>query len=170
MKNLKDTLNMHGSHPNRWINLTINEITEAINYHCRSSIFLMRANCALTHPWVIIIISIIILRRKQNNDITHLIRYAIQLVKKAIFFIKKKQKNKRAKMALYCSPDYQTSLSQLAFRFKRRSSILIFKMATIRMILATFDLQVTLILPMKFESITLLVQKKKFKIDFQHGC
>ena len=35
--------------------------------------------------------------------------------------------NKRAMMALYRSPDYQTSLSQLAFRFKRRNSILIFK-------------------------------------------
>ena len=40
----------------------------------------------------------------------------------------------------------------------------------IRMILATFDLQVTSILPIKFESIALLVQEKKFKIDFQHGC
>ena len=40
----------------------------------------------------------------------------------------------------------------------------------IRMILDTFDLQVTSILPMKFESIALLVQEKKFKIDFQHGC
>ena len=35
------------------------------------------------------------------------------------------------------------------------------------MILATFDLQVTSILPMKLESIALLVQEKKFKIDFQ---
>ena len=39
--------------------------------------------------------------------------------------------NKKAKMALYCSPDYQTSLNQLAFRFMRKSSILIFKMAAI---------------------------------------
>ena len=38
------------------------------------------------------------------------------------------------------------------------------------MILATFDLQVTSILPTKFESIALLIQEKKFKIDFQHGC
>ena len=37
------------------------------------------------------------------------------------------------------------------------------------MILATIDLQVTLILPMKFESIAPLVQEKKFKIDFQDG-
>ena len=43
----------------------------------------------------------------------------------------------------------------------------------IRMILATVDLQVTLTLPMNFESIVLLVQEKKFKTDFQdgrHGC
>ena len=39
----------------------------------------------------------------------------------------------------------------------------------IRMILATFDLQVTSILPMNFESIALLVQEKKFKTDFQDG-
>ena len=41
------------------------------------------------------------------------------------------------------------------------------------MILATVDLQVTLILPMNFESIALSVQEKKFKTDFQggrHGC
>ena len=43
----------------------------------------------------------------------------------------------------------------------------------IRMILATVDLQVTLILPMNSESIALSVQEKKFKTDFQdgrHGC
>ena len=38
-----------------------------------------------------------------------------------------------------------------------------------RMILATVDLQVTLILPMNFESIALSVQEKKFKTDFQDG-
>ena len=37
----------------------------------------------------------------------------------------------------------------------------------IRMILATVDLQVTSILPMNFESITLSVQEKKFKTDFK---
>ena len=37
------------------------------------------------------------------------------------------------------------------------------------MILATVDLQVTLILPMNFESIALSVQEKKFKTDFQDG-
>ena len=36
--------------------------------------------------------------------------------------------NKRAKMALYRSLDYQTRLSQLVFRLMRRSSILILKM------------------------------------------
>ena len=40
----------------------------------------------------------------------------------------------------------------------------------IRMILATVDLQVTLILPVNFVSIALLVQEKKFKTDFQDGC
>ena len=40
----------------------------------------------------------------------------------------------------------------------------------IRTILATVDLQVTSILLMNFESIALLVQEKKFKIDFQHSC
>ena len=37
----------------------------------------------------------------------------------------------------------------------------------IRMILATVDLQVTVILPMNFESIVLSVQEKKFKTDFK---
>ena len=36
-------------------------------------------------------------------------------------------------------------------------------------ILATFDLQVTSILPINFESIALSVQEKKFKTDFQDG-
>ena len=52
---------------------------------------------------------------------------------------------------------YQVS-SQLAFRFRRRSEKKIFKMApmaaildfAISMILATFDLQVTMMLPTKF--------------------
>ena len=75
-------------------------------------------------------------------------------------------------MAMYRSPDYQTSLSQLAFRFKRRFNI-DFQDGShvgfqIRMILATFDLQVNSILPIK--SVALLVQEKKFKIDFQQGC
>ena len=40
---------------------------------------------------------------------------------------------------------------------------------TIRMILATVNLQVTSILPMNLESIALSVQEKKFKTDFQDG-
>ena len=36
--------------------------------------------------------------------------------------------------------------------------------------LANCDLQVTLILPTKFESTGLSVQEKKFKINFQDGC
>ena len=39
----------------------------------------------------------------------------------------------------------------------------------IRLILATVDVQVTLIFPMDFKSIALLVQENKFKIDFQDG-
>ena len=39
----------------------------------------------------------------------------------------------------------------------------------IRKIFAIFDLQVTPMLPTKLESIGLLVQKKKQKIDFQDG-
>ena len=78
-------------------------------------------------------------------------------------------------MALYRSPDSQTSLSQLAFRFKRRISMFDFQDCghlgfPIRIILAAFDLQVTPILQMKFKSIALLVQEKKHIIDFQHGC
>ena len=78
-------------------------------------------------------------------------------------------------MALYRSPDYQTSLSQLAFPFKRRSSILIFKMVAIldfqsERFKLFFYLQVTSILPINFASIALLVLEKNFKIDFQHGC
>ena len=38
------------------------------------------------------------------------------------------------------------------------------------MILAIFDLQVTKMLPTKFESTGLSVQEKKRKIDFQDGC
>ena len=57
-------------------------------------------------------------------------------------------------MDLYRSPDYQISLSQLAFRVQKKFNIdfqdgghLGFP---IRTILATFDLQVTSILPRKF--------------------
>ena len=40
----------------------------------------------------------------------------------------------------------------------------------IGMILAIFDLQVTQMLPTKFESTGFLVQEKKRKTDFQDGC
>ena len=74
-----------------------------------------------------------------------------------------------AKMTLYRSPDYQTFESigllvheklNINFQDGRRLGF------PIRMILATFDLHVTSILPMNFESIDLLVQEKQFKIDF----
>ena len=74
-------------------------------------------------------------------------------------------------MALYRSPYYQTSLSlsvQEEFNIDfQDGGHLGFP---IRTILATFDLQVTSILRMKFESIALLVQENQFKSDFQHGC
>ena len=76
-------------------------------------------------------------------------------------------------MALYGSPDCKTSLSQLAFDKKKFNTDFQdgghLGLPT-RTILATFDLQFNSILPMKSESIALLVQEKKFKIDFQHGC
>ena len=77
-------------------------------------------------------------------------------------------------MALYRSPDYQTSGSiGLSIQEKtfdidfQEGGHLGFPIRTIY--LATFDLQVTSIISMKFESIALLVQEKKLKIDFQHG-
>ena len=77
-------------------------------------------------------------------------------------------------MALYRSPDNQTSLSQLAFRLKEKFNI-DFKDGghlgfPVRTILATIDLQVASILPMNFETVALLVQKKKFKMNLQYGC
>ena len=59
--------------------------------------------------------------------------------------------NKRTKMALHRSPDHQRSLSQLAFRFNIDFSDGSYFGFPIRMILATFDLQVNSILPMKFQ-------------------
>ena len=64
--------------------------------------------------------------------------------------------------------------SQLAFSVQEKKFNINFQDGChlgfpIRMILATFDPQVTLILAMKFWSIGCLVQKKKFQIDFQHG-
>ena len=79
-----------------------------------------------------------------------------------------------AKMILYRSPDYQTSLSQLVLSVQDKKFNTDFQDGgyfgvLIRTILATFDLQVDSILPMEFESITLLVQEKKFKTYFQYG-
>ena len=59
--------------------------------------------------------------------------------------------NKRTKMALHCSPDYQRSLSQLAFRFNIDFQDGSYVGFPIRKILATFDLQVNSTLPMKFQ-------------------
>ena len=76
-------------------------------------------------------------------------------------------------MALYRSPDYQTFESfglsvQEKFNIEfQDGGHLEFP---IRTILPTVDPQVASILPMKFESIALLVQEKKFKIDFQYDC
>ena len=50
--------------------------------------------------------------------------------------------NKRTKMALHHSPDYHRSLSQLAFRFNIDFQDGSYFEFPIRMILATFDLQV----------------------------
>ena len=71
-------------------------------------------------------------------------------------------------MALYRSPDYQTfgSREEVQYRFSRWWLSWISNKNDY----CSFDLQVTLILPISFKSIGLLVQDKKFKIDFQHGC
>ena len=63
--------------------------------------------------------------------------------------------NKRAKVALYCSPDYQTSFESIDLSVQEKNFSIDFQDGghlgfPIRIILATFDLQVTLILPMKF--------------------
>ena len=59
-------------------------------------------------------------------------------------------------MALYRSPEYQTSF---AFQFRRSSSKYIFIMKTVLAILG--------LLPTKFKSFGLLLQKKKVKIHLQ---
>ena len=78
-------------------------------------------------------------------------------------------------MALYRSPDYQTSFESIHLSVQEKN----FNIDSqddghlgfpIRMILATFALQVTSILPMKFRVTGLLVQDKKVQIDFQYGC
>ena len=73
-------------------------------------------------------------------------------------------------MALFRSPDNQTSYSVQEKKFNTDFQDGGHLGFPIRTILATSDLQITAILPIKFESIALLVQEKKFKIDFQHSC
>ena len=68
-------------------------------------------------------------------------------------------------MAQYCSPDYQTSFESIGLSSQEKKFNIDFQDGNhlgfpIRMILATFDLQVTLILPMKFQVIGLKVQDK----------
>ena len=55
---------------------------------------------------------------------------------------------------------------KIAFQDGGHGGYLGFQIGTI---LAIFDLQVTLMLPSKFESIGLSIQEKKWKIDFQDG-
>ena len=76
-------------------------------------------------------------------------------------------------MALYRSPDYQLSFESTDLSVQEKIFNIDFQDGgvPIRMSLATFNLIVTSILPMKFRVNSFLVQdKKKFKIDFQHGC
>ena len=60
-------------------------------------------------------------------------------------------------------------MSQLAFQFKRRREKYIFKMTTIGMILATFDLPVTPMLLTKFRELAFWFRRRSKKIDFQDG-
>ena len=78
-------------------------------------------------------------------------------------------------LLIYKSPRYfQLTLSQLPFRFRRKSSKPIFQDGhysrnlgfPIATIWAIFDLQVTLMLPTKFQ---VSLHQKKGKIDFQDG-
>ena len=63
--------------------------------------------------------------------------------------------NKRAKITLYRSRDYQTSFESVGLSVQKKKINIDFQDGghlgfLIRMILATFDLQATSILPMKF--------------------
>ena len=78
--------------------------------------------------------------------------------------------NKRDKMALYHSPDYQTSLSQLAFRFNIDFQDGSYVGFPIRMILATFDLQVKSILPVKYQVNCLLFRRESSKQIFNRAA
>ena len=82
--------------------------------------------------------------------------------------------NKRAKIALGRSHNYQTSVLSIDFTVQERKFNTDFQDGghlgfSVRMILATFHLQVTSIFP-SFESVGVLVQNKKIKKDIQHGC
>ena len=75
----------------------------------------------------------------------------------------------KTKKALYRSSDYQTSFESVGIWVQEKKFNIDFQDGghlgfPIRMILASFDLQVTSILPIDFESISHLVQQKKFKI------
>ena len=77
-------------------------------------------------------------------------------------------------MALYRSPNYQTIFKSIGLSVQKKFNIDFqdgghFRFP-FRRILATFDLQVTLILPMKLSQLAFWFKIKKFKIDFQHGC
>ena len=72
-------------------------------------------------------------------------------------------------MALYCSPDYQTSFESISLSVQEKKFNIDFQDGghlgfPIRMILATFDLQVTWIFPMF--RVSLLVKDKKFQYRF----
>ena len=59
-------------------------------------------------------------------------------------------------MALYCSPDYHTNFESIGLSVQEKNFNTDFQDGVhlgfpIRMMLATFDLQVTLTLPMKFQ-------------------
>ena len=81
-----------------------------------------------------------------------------------------KETNKKAKIALYCSPESRQVSSQFAHRFKR-SSKYIFKMAILDFRLEQISLFWIYKSPGYFlptsKSVGLSVQEKKFKIDFQ---
>ena len=70
--------------------------------------------------------------------------------------IQSKTKTRGPKMALYRSPDYQTSFESVGLSVQEKRFNTDFQDGShlgfpIRIILASFDLQVTLILPMKFQ-------------------
>ena len=78
-------------------------------------------------------------------------------------------------MALYPSPDYQTSFESVGFWVQMKKPNIDFRIAAIldfqsdRFYLL-FDLHVTLIFQMTFRAIWPICSEEKFKIDFQHGC